>query len=85
MKAIGVAFVALFVVGLVAEAWPLILLGAGIALAIRLLRTAAQRRLKTHAARRQANEALIARADYEHAMCQQGNPIGIYGQYPPAG
>jgi hypothetical protein len=28
--------------------------------------------------------ALAAHADYEHHLWMQGNPIGFYGQYPPA-
>jgi len=32
----------------------------------------------------QHRQALVARADYEHNLWTQGNPIGFYGQYPPA-
>ena len=32
----------------------------------------------------QLRQALVAHADYEHHLWTQGNPIGFYGQYPPA-
>lgn len=73
----------LFVLGLIIEYWWLIVaVAAGAAAAYGVLAgwRAYERR---EAADAQARAALAERADYEHQQFLEGDPTGLYGQYPP--
>ena len=80
---LGSAFVLLIVVGFIAKFfwWIVLVLGAMVLYGVMWwLAFRAARRVD---AEHQAQAALVARADQQHAWILAGDDRGVYGAYPP--
>ncbi|MFC9518852.1 hypothetical protein ACFTSD_24220 [Nocardiaceae bacterium NPDC056970] len=76
-------FGVLFVLGLIIKYWWVIVS----VLAVVALGYGGVKWLERHQGRKaaaaRARADVAARADYEHQQYLAGNPVGLYGQYPP--
>ncbi|GBE64878.1 hypothetical protein MFM001_13400 [Mycobacterium sp. MFM001] len=79
---IGWLFAVALVVAVLQVVWPFIVLGVVVYLAIKIGKRVVEHHNEVAAARRATRDALCARADRQHAQVLQGNPAGVYGEYP---
>lgn len=84
MKAIGIAFFGLIVIGAAAKFWWLILLAVALTVGVYAVGEVAERRTRALEDEQREAVKLVARADREHDQYLQGDMAGVYGQYPPA-
>jgi cytochrome c biogenesis protein ResB len=74
------AFIGLVALGVVTHYWWFFALVAAVGVGVKVAA-----RLRDRAAlRAREDAAVVARAQFEHEQFMAGNPIGLYGQYPPA-
>jgi ABC-type Fe3+-siderophore transport system permease subunit len=81
---LGAAFVLLIFVGAVAKFWVYIVAALGALVLFGLLLWLAFRAARRVDSEQQAQAALVARANEQHAWVLAGDDRGTFGQYPPA-